>query len=45
MLSNPFYVLSLLLIAGGFLLGRSNKYAAFACFLVAVLSAFVGTYH
>jgi len=43
--TNPFYVLTILLFVAACFLGRNNKYAAFACFLVGVLSAFVGTYH
>lgn len=42
---NPFYILAVLLFGGGLFLGRNNKYAAYACFLVMVLALFVGTYH
>lgn len=42
---NPFYALGGLLVLLALILGKNNKYAAFACVLVAVLSLFVGTWH
>lgn len=47
MTTNPFYAFGVGMCVMGllFLMFSRQKYGAFACFLVGVLSAFVGTFH
>lgn len=46
-MTNPFYAFAVGMAVMGFLFYSFSreKYGAYACFLVAVLAAFVGTFH